>query len=885
VTPRIGGPDLEGEEAARDEVEFHIESRARRLMSEGWSEAGAWQEARRRFGDPDRVRAAVEREMKRRRWTMRIRGWLDGFGTDLRVGLRQWRRDPGTLLVAGLTLALGIGATTAIFSLVYGILLRPLPFPQPDRLVALWVDVTERGGPEREWWGYPNIHDVRQEVGAFHEVGIYTGWLPVLTGRGTPTQLSGSVVTAGTLAEVLGGEPVLGRLFLPEEDVAGGPNVVVVSHRFWQDVLGAHPDAVGETLVLNGTSFEVIGVLPAGFEAPIQAGSEIFGLAQVDAAAVADVRGNFSWRAIGRLAPQVTLEAAQAELTALATRLEGVYPEHNSGMTFTVAELRGDMVAQARTALVLVLAAVVLVLLLACVNVSNLLLARNATREGAFAVRAALGSGRGRVVRQLVVETGILAGVGGLVGLGLGVLGTRGLVALAPNGTPRVESIAVDVRVMGAAALATILVAVVTGLLPAFRAGRGDLRRALTSGGRGGPGSEGLHLRGGLVVVQVSLAVALLCTAGLLTRSLAQLRSVDLGFEPRGVLTFFLGLPGEAYRDRNTRADFLRTLEDRLGALPGVEGVGGVTALPLAGFDSDVDFRLEGAPEPEPGRQPTAWVRRVTPTYMETMGLRLLSGRGIQARDVPGSPPVVVINETLAQRYFPDMNPIGSRLNLGSGEDPLWFEIVGVVENIRNFDVRDDWRSAFYIANGQYPGGALFFALRVSEGLVPTSLTPAIRATLAEMDPNLAATAVTPMEEQVRAALGPDRFLAWLLGGFAALALTLAVVGLYGVVSYAVGQRMREVAVRMALGADAGSIHGRVLTRSLVPVGAGLLAGFGLAWAAGRFASSLLYQVASTDPMSYGGTAVLLVLTALVAAGIPAFRASRADPMTLLRDE
>ncbi len=816
---------------------------------------------------------------------MRMRAWVDGLGADLRVGLRQWRKDPGTLVLALITLALGIGATTAIFSLVYGILLRPLPFPQPDRLVALWVDVTERGGPDREWWGYPNIHDVREEVEAFHEVGIYSGWRPVLTGRGSPSQLAGSAVTAGMLSEVLDVQPILGRLFRAEEDVPGGPAVAVVSHRLWQDVLAARPDAVGETLVLNGTTFEVVGVLPVGFEAPIQSGSDIFGLVQLDAAALANVRGNFSWRAIARLAPGASLDAAQAELSALAGRLEQEYPEHNTGMGFTVSGLRNDLVAQARTALILVMAAVALVLLLACVNVANLLLARNSTREGAFAVRAALGSGRARVVRQLLVETGILSVAGGLLGLGLGVLGTRGLVALAPTGTPRLEAVSVDLRVLAVTVLLTLAAAVFTGLLPAFRVGRSDLRSSLVGGGRGDSGSAGLRLRAGLVVVQVGLAVALLCTAGILTRSFERLRSVDLGFEPRGVLTFFLGLPGEAYQDGDARGEFLQALEERLGALPGVEAVGGVTALPLAGFDGDVDFRLEGAPEPELGRQPTAWIRRVTPSYMEALNLRVIAGRGITSQDLPGTPPVVVINETLAERYFPDVNPVGRRLNLGSDQDPRWFEIVGIVGNVRNFGIRDDWRSAFYLSNGQYPGGALFFTLRVSEGLAPTSLAPAIRTTLAEMDPNLAATAISPMEDRVREALGPDRFLAWLLGGFATLALVLAVVGLYGVVSYAVGHRMREVAVRMALGADAGSIRGQVVTRSLVPVGAGLVVGLGLAWATGRFASSLLYQVSTTDPVSYGGTAVVLVLTALVAAGIPALRASRAEPMTILRDE
>jgi putative ABC transport system permease protein len=878
--------ELGGDEGSvDDELRHHLESRTERLIEQGWSPEEARAEARRRFGDPRAVEAAVRREDRIGRWTMGWRQWFRGIGADARVGVRQWFRTPGVALLALLTLGLGIGATTAIFSLVDGILFRPLPFPDSDRLVAVWSDWTERGGPEREWFGYTNLHDIRTQTGSLEELGIYGGWRPTLLGRGDPAQLAGASVTAGMLGEVFGIEPALGRFFLDDEDVPGAPSVVVVSNGLWRSTLGGDPDAIGTILDMSGAPYEVIGVLPPDFRSPILGSPDVWRTLRLDAAERADMRGNASFRAVGRMRPGVSLESTQAELDALAARLEEAYPEHNTDMGFLAVGLRDDLVDSARNPLTLVLAAVGLVLLLASVNVANLLLARNSTREAAFAVRAALGSGRTRMVRQLLVETGILAAAGGALGIGLGVLGTRALVALAPPGTPRIETVGVDLRVLAVAVGVTALVALAAGLLPALKVGATDLRASLVGGRGSSPAGSKLRLRSGLVIVQVGLAVALLATAGILGRSFQQLRTVDLGFDPDGVMTFFVGLPGVGYEDREDRAALFERLEADLGTLPGVEGAGGVSSLPLSGFDGDITITPEGTPPPEPGQPQAGWVRRVTPTYMATMGLRVVAGRAIDERDRAGTPAVTVINQTLADTYFPDTNPVGRRLDIGDPADPLPLEIIGVVADVRNFGVRDDFRSAFYISNAQYPGQSMFFALRAADGVEPSSLVPALRASLASADSRLAAAEVTPMSEVVDQALGPDRFLALLLAGFAALALILAVVGLYGVVSYAVGARLRELGVRIALGADGPTIRRGVLAQSMGPVVLGVGLGLGLAWVGSRFTESLLYRVSPLDPLSLGGTIAVLVLTAVAAAGVPAIRASRVDPMTVLREE
>ncbi len=882
-------PRLTEEESPEDldaEIRFHLEERVRELQEAGWSEPAARREALRRFGDVHGTRAAMAREDRMWRWKMGWTRWTGGLGADLKVAARQWRKRPGAGMIALLTLALGIGATTSIFSLVDGILLRPPPYPAPDRLAVIWSDWTERGGPEREWFGYPELHDLRTQVAAFEEVGIWTDPTVTLTGRGDARQLVAMVATEGTLSRVLRLTPAQGRFFTPEEDVPDGPPTVVVSWEFWQTTLGGDPEILGQSLILNGEPQEIIGVLPRGFLAPFGPSRRAEVWMTPGIAPNGNGRGNASWRAVGRMTPGTTIEQANEELRGFIAGLREIYPEAYVGKTPVAWEMRDDVVRGARKALDLLFGAVLVVLLLASVNVANLLLARNTLRQSELAVRAALGAGRRRIVRQLFVETGLLVLSGGLAGVALGWLGTRILVALAPAGTPRIESVALDGRVLGFAVVVTLLTTLLTGLLPASRAGRRDLRDALVGSGRD-PGADrrGIRLRGVLVAGQVGLAVTLIAMAGLIGRSFSALRAVDLGFDPSDVLTFQLSFPGEAYGDPEERAAFQDRIAERLGALPGVRTAGGISNLPLNNANGDVGYTIEGRPLPEPGEGKAIWFRRVASQYMVAMDLRLVAGRGIEPTDVRGTPPVIVINETMARIDFPGENPIGQRINLGDPADPLWFEIVGIAADVRNFDIRDDWREAGYVANGQFPGRVINFTLEVEEGIDPTSLVPGIRSAVSEMDAGLAVTAVRPMTELVDSALGPDRFLAVLLAGFALLALTLAVVGLYGVVSYAVTSRLREVGVRIALGAEAGRIRRLVVVRGMVPVATGIAVGVLLTIGASRLVTSVVYGVAPLDAVSLGGTVVLLVLTAATAAAVPAIRASRVDPIQVLRDD
>ncbi|MDT8369156.1 MAG: ABC transporter permease [Longimicrobiales bacterium] len=877
-----GGTEPERPEEIDAEIRFHIEQRIERLIEEGWSGDAARAEALRRFGDVERARSAMKREDRLRRWTMRWRDLRDAVRLDARNTITQWRRAPGIFAMALLTLALGIGATTAIFSVVDAVLLRPLPFPAPDRLVAVWSDWTERGGPEREWFGWPDLVDVREEVGAFEEVGIWGGGTRTLTGRGSPVQVSGIVATEGTLSRVLRVRPELGRFFTPEEDVAGGPAAVVISHEFWQRALGGDAEVIGSSLVLDGEPHEVIGVIPPGVAPPFGPATvqDVWVTPRVDHAAVANTRGNASWRAIARLHPGVSLAAANEELHALGIAQREAWPGRYEGQIPVAHGLHDDLTRASAPGMRLVLGAVGLVLLLTSFNVGNLLLARISMRRGELAIRAALGAGRRRLARQLLTEAGVLSVAGGLAGILVGSVGIRLLVALAPQGTPRIETASLDGRVLAFAALVTLASAVLAGVVPALRASRRDPKSALA--GRGGELDRGgFRLRSTLVAGQVAIAVTLLAGAGLLGRSFQQLRSVDLGFEPTDVMTFRVSLPGVAYDDADARAVFQNELADRLRALPGVTEVGAVSALPLVGFDSDVTYTIEGRPPPEPGEETAAWIRRVIPGYMEAMDLEVIAGRGITPSDARGAQPVLVINETLAEARFPGEDPIGQRIHLGSTA----FEIVGIAADVRNFAIRDDWRDAVYFSNLQFPGRTLFFTVEMAPEQEPASVLPGARNVLAELDASLAVIAPAPMRDLVEGALGPDRFLAVLLGSFATLALVLAVVGLYGVVSHAVAARMREVGVRMALGADATQIRRLLLMRGFAPVAAGILGGLVVTWGATRFTQALLFETSTADPVSIGGAVALLAGAALLATLAPALRAARADPARILREE
>ncbi len=865
------------------EVQFHLSRKTDALVAQGLSREDAEREARRRFGDVDHVKESMERAMTRRAAWTRVSDWLTQLNGDVRFALRQLRRNPGFTAVAMTTLALGIGATTAIFSVVDGILFKPLAFRQPDRLVNAWSDVTRRGGPDDEWLSWPNFADLRDQVTQLDALAAWGGASPILTGRGEARQLLAAQISEGMFSRVLPVEPVLGRLF-SRDDHQSGSSTVLLSYEMWRDEFASDPDVVGATLQLDDQPNTVIGVLPEGFQPPFVPDAELWLPTQIDSAAVQGRRGNFSWRAVGRLAPDASLESANTEVASLARRLEAQYPESNTGMGFRLVGLRDDLVAGARAGLLTLFGAVGFVLLVACVNIANLLLARATSRRSELAVRTALGAGRHRIIRQLLTESLILATLGGLAGVGLAFLGTDLLVSLAPANTPRLSEVGVDVRALGAAAAVSLLSGLVFGLAPAIHGSGCGVAWALRETGRGsGEGRRGGLLRGALVTGQVALALVLLVGSGLLIQSFVNLRTRDLGFRPEGVISMRVNLPPSRYPDADTRRTFYTTLEERLAALPGVRSVAFTSTVPLTGFDGDVDFVVEGRPAPAAGQETVAWFRRVTPGYFETMGIAVADGRGFEEQDHATAPRVVIVNETLARRQFPGESAVGKRINVNGAESPVWREIVGVAADIRNFGIREESRMAMYAPYDQVPTSVVFPVLRTE--LAPESIVPLVRRAVAGIDPNLAVAEVLTMDEIVATSIAQDRVVATLLSLFAGAGLLLAFIGLYGVVSYGVHARRRELGIRVALGADASHIRRLVVGRSLGLSGIGVLIGLASAAGLARLMQGLLFGVSAGDPATFAAVTLVLGLAALAASLVPALRATRVDPVEVLKAE
>jgi putative ABC transport system permease protein len=871
------------EEELNDEVRFHLQEKVDRLVRAGWDRKDAEREAYRRFGDVDRVKAGMRKMTKRKERRRTMGAWRDTLVQDIRYAGRQLWRSPVFTAVAVLTLALGIGANTAIFSVVDGILFRPLPFPEPHELVDVWSDVTARGGPSDEWLSYANFHDIREEARTLEAAAAWGGWAPTWTDPDQPQQLLGAQVTWGMFSRVLRVEPQLGPGLTAQDDEPGAAPRILLSDGFWRRAFGADPGIVGRTLTLNGGSMEVAGVMPAGFRPPFVPDADVWRFPGLDPQVQEGRRGGFSWRMLARVTEGTDPAAADAELHELGARLARSYPQSNTDMTFRAIPLRQDMTRSARTGLLVLLGAVGLVLLVACVNVANLLLARGTSRGSEMAVRYAMGAGGRRIVGQLLTESLVLAAVGGVAAVGVAYLGTHLLVSLAPPGIPRIDEVAVDGRVLAFTALVTVLGGVLFGLTPALRAAGSAPQSALREGGRGAVGGRSARMRSFLVAGQVALALVLLMGAGLLVRTFDNLRSVDLGFDPADVLTFRVNLgPGYEAADR---VAFVRSLEERLSAIPGVDQVGTTGTVPLTGFDGDASFHVEGDPLPEPGQEPAAWIRRVSPDYLRTMKIDLVQGRQLTDADTEDSGEVLIINETLAARFFPDENPVGKRLTFSdpTSPDATYREIVGVARNIRNFGIREESRMAAYIPWAQAPAFSAFPVVRTA--LDADQVVPAIRRVVADLDPSLAVAQVEPMPAIVDQALASERFVTTLLTLFAAVGLVLALVGLYGVVSYSVNTRIREMGVRMALGAEAGRISGMVVRWSLRLVAGGVVVGVGASLLLTRLLGGLLYGVEATDPVTLAMVTALLALAATAAAAIPAIRAARVDPARALRVE
>ncbi|HUE76610.1 MAG TPA: ABC transporter permease [Longimicrobiales bacterium] len=800
---------------------------------------------------------------------------------ELRYAARRLRRAPGFTAVAVATLAIGIGANAAIFGMVDAVLLRSLPYPDQDRLVMAWQDFTRRDGPADEWFSPANYRDWRDQASSFEALGAFSGASVTLTGDGEAEAVAGGVVTREFLS-ALGARPIMGRLFLPEEDVAGGPDVVLLGHGLWQGRFGGDPAIVGTSLDLNGEPYRVVGVLQPGFEFPMLSGQDIFLPLAMDPSSPS--RGAIFLRVVGKLAPGVSLERARAEVSSIAARLEAEHPDYNTGVGGRIEPLRDVLVGDVRLGLLVLFGGVGAVLLIACVNLANLLLARGARRRRENAVQAALGAGGLRMARLQLLETGILAVTGAAAGLLLALWLMELLVAMSPLGLPAMFQPSLDARVVGFTALLAAVTAAGFGLVPAIQAARPDLAETLKEGGRAG--SARATGRRALVVAQLAFALALLIAAGLLTRSFVGLQSVDPGFRPQGVLTAALTTPQASYPESEQVVSFYDDLLERLRALPGVDAAAGTSNIPFGGGGTDLGFVIEGQPAPGPGESNILWYRQVTPTYFDAIGLPIVSGRAFTSADRDGTDRVVILSQAAANRFFPGEDPVGRRIKPGSdpaAENP-WWTVVGVAGSAHHSDLSGDPRIEGYIAHAQYPARSTTIVVRTASD-DPASLAQPVRDVVRGMDANIALRNVSTLQELVSGSVALERFLTLCIAAFAVLALLLAAIGVYGVISQLVGQRTREIGIRVALGADRARVLRMVLGQGAVLIALGAALGILGAFVVARLVRGLLFGVAPVDPLTFVLVPVALVAVALVATYVPARRAAAVDPVTALRTE
>lgn len=855
-----------------EEMQFHLEMKAEENIASGVSPEEARYAAQRQFGNQ-----TLFREVSRDMWGFRT---LEALAKDLRYGLRVMIKNRGFTLVAVITLALGIGANTAIFSVVNSVLLRPLPYPNAERLMTIWEDHRARNGPEREWASPPGFEDWRDQTKSFDHVVAFQFWQPTLTGQGEPERLTGAQVSHDTFA-MLGVTPALGRSFRPEEDHPGVESVVIISHGLWRKRFGADPSLVGRRIFLNGEGRMVIGVMPAGFKFPIIADADVWRPIQPVLNSGCR-RGCTAIRVMARLKPDATEAQARAELSAVAARIEQQFPDTNTKVGAALVPLQEFLVGPVKTQMLALLVAVAFVLLIACANVANLLLARSATREKEIAIRASLGAGQWRIARQLLSESLLLAIIGGTIGVLIAYRLADLLARFSPQGTPRLDEIGVDGRALGYALAVTVLTGLLFGAAPVWQLFKADLNQSLRDSGKGLQGARrGRRALSALVVVETALALVLLAGAGLLVKSFIRLQRVDPGFEPRNMLTAVVTLPQAAYPERNQVAHFYSRLLERVRTLPGAQSAAAVSSLPLTGFDSDAGFVIEGRPAPRPDQQPVAWVSSVSPGYFRTMGMRLIAGREFTDRDNENSPKVVIISETTARRHFSNENPIGKRI--GDGSPDGWREIVGVTADVKHFGLNQDARVSMFFPDRQQLSRRMFIVVRTTAD--PSSLSPALRGVIAEMDKSLAVSNIISMGEISTQSIGQERFTLLLLGLFSALALLLAVAGIYGVMSYAVAQRTREIGVRMAMGAQTGAILKLVVGHGMKLVAGGIALGLAASFSLTQLMAKMLFGVSAADPLTFIVITLLLAFVALLACWIPARRATKVDPMTALRFE
>jgi putative ABC transport system permease protein len=806
---------------------------------------------------------------------------LDTLGQDLRFGLRMLRKNPGFSLIASLTLALGIGANTAIFSMVDALLLRPLPYHEPERLVLL---TNKTSSTRRSSISYPNFSDWRERAQSFEGMASWRGESFSLIGAGKPVQLRGQTVNWNIFV-LLGVQPQLGRMFTPEDDRYGASRTALLSHGIWQEKFGGDPSVIGRKLLLGGEPHEVIGVLPQGFEYFSETDVYIpIGLLLKPNTGLTDRGSNLGLRAVARLKPGVTLQQANDEMVRLAAQLEREHPAVNTGLSAQAEPLQDFISESVRQSLWVLLGSVGFILLIACVNVANLLLARVVERQKEIAVRLALGAGRWRIIRQLLSESLLIALAGGACGVFTARWMLDGLLALAPDNIPQLSRVSLNNLVLLFTFGVSVLTSVLCGLAPALHASRLKLHTTLKEGGRTSAGAARELTRKTLLVVEISLALVLLIGAGLLLHSMARVLNVDPGFNSDNLLTMRMMPPNDAY-DNARRRGFFDECLTRVSALPGVRSAAITHALPIGGGQQwGTYFYAADKPIPQRGQFPDMEFTPISANYFEAMGIRLLRGRWFNSADAATSAPVAVINEALAHRIWPGEDPIGKRLRQGLPESGSpWLEVIGVVADVKVFGVEEAIPMQTYVPLAQLPPTSFWLTVRTAGD--PLQSVAAVERTIHSIDKDLPVFAIRSMDQVLGSSRAQRLLTLTLLVSFAVLALLLAAVGIYGVISYSVKQRTRELGIRMALGAQRGDVLKLILTQGLKLALIGVVIGLGAAIALTRWMESLLFGVRPTDPITFGAIAGVLLSVALLACYIPARRATKVDPMVALRSE
>jgi putative ABC transport system permease protein len=806
---------------------------------------------------------------------------MESLLSDVRYAVRNLFRRPGFTIIAVITLALGIGANTAIFSAINALLLKPLPFPELDRVVAVWDKLPNRG-VQRNEATVANYLDWQSQTQSFEQLALYRWWSANLTGVDPPERIQGFLVTANFL-DTTGMKPILGRNFLPEENQPGKDAVAVITHSLWQRRFGGDPNILNKTITINSITRTVVGVMPERFNFP--KGAEVYAPLAMTPELMKS-RANHSYYVLGRLKRGASIPGAQAELDNITARLEQQYPETNKGWGASIFPIVADTVRTYDTALWIMMGAVGFVLLIACANVANLMLARASGRQKEIALRTALGASRWRIVRQLLTESLIVALAGGALGVLIGFWGVDALRAANPADAARFApgwyQLGINAPVLLFALGLSIVSGIVFGLVPALQASKTNLNDSLKEGSRQTTGSSH-RLRSSLVVFEFALSLVLLVGAGLLTRSFLALLKTDPGFNPDHILTMNLVLPSAKYKDKPARAAFYNDLVQRVKTQPGVESAGVVNYLPLGGANSSDAYLVEGEPEPAPGDENDGRYRVATPDYFRTMGISIVRGRGFTDQDKAGAPPVAIVNEAFARKHWPNVDPIGKRIRFyGPLERAPWMQVVGVVADVKH-ELNLAVTPEYYLPHAQDPWNAMVLVAKTS--VEPGSLAGALRQQVWAIDKDQPVFDVKTMQEVRSTSVAVYSFSSVMLGIFAFVALLLASIGIYGVMAFAVTQRTQEIGIRIALGARSADVLKLVVKHGMKLALLGMVIGLAGSWAVTRFIEKLLVGVEATDLLTFSVVSVCLLVAAFVACYVPARRATKVDPLVALRYE